>query len=177
MELDSGLFGKKPKAVEIYNNGIKILFKNREEIYYYNEITAIKSMSHFYPNTINYHYDIYQGNKQVAALSIPYVNRDAGTQLLLAHKNALLGKDFPDKLSETTYILDDSLDWEKNKLVYARGKAVGEYSVEEIDDFKEEGGCFFFTLKNSKDTIALYLHDAPNCLMSIDICKAIAKMK
>ena len=47
----------------------------------------------------------------------------------------------------------------------------------EIDKFIVKNGMYFFTLIDSKETLVLHLHEAPNCLMSIEVCKAIADMK
>ena len=177
IKLNSGLFGKKPAGIDIFENGIRLVFKSGEQLYSYSDITAIKSMDYFYPNPITYNFDIFQADKKIASVAIPYVNRIVGTQLLTAHKNAVLGSDFPENLSTTAYALDEYLSWEKNKLVYNGRKGKEEYPPEQIDSFISKDGCYFFTLKNSNKTIGILLHNSPNCLMAIELCTAIAAMK
>ena len=177
IKLKSGFLLKKPTGIDIYEQGIKIMFKDEEQIYFYEQLTAIRTSDYFVPNPINYHFDLFQGDKKIVSIAIPYVNREDGTQLLLAHKNAMLGSDFPENLSHKTYVLDHHLTWEEDKLVYSGRKGRIEYPASQIDNFMIKNGAHYFTLKNSKETLMVMLDYAPNCLMVIAICEAIAMLK
>ncbi len=178
VKLKSGLLGKKPTGITVYENGVEIQFKSESKKYRFEQIPAIQSTDYFAPNAIEYHFDIFhKTDGKIASLSIPYANREDGTALLEAHKKAWLGIDFPQKLPDATYMLDDHLTWEKGKLVYNGRKEREEYPARQIAAFVIKNGSHFFTVKDSKETLMVDLAYSPNCLMAAEICKAIADLE
>lgn len=178
ISLKSGLFGKKPTGIEIHENGIVIKYKTEDKKYLFEKISAMKSSDYFYPNPAMYNMDILGSNgEKIVSLAFPYMQRDDMTKLLVAHREALKGSDFPNRLMETSYVLCGGVTWEKGKLYQKRKEGIAEYTPEQIEDFILKDGMYFFTLKNSKkDIITILMHDSPNCLFAIDACYAIANI-
>ena len=179
VQLKSGLFVKKPTALEIYTNGIVLRFKNNEDKeFLFNQISGIKTFDYFAPNSVEYHFDIFNNDgAKISSISIPYIHSNIGTALLEAHMNFQLGENFPQQLADSDFILDNQLSWQKGKLIHNGRKGIAEYSPQQIDNFIIEKGCHYFTLKSSKDTLMLMLHDSPNCLTAIAVGKAIANIE
>ena len=177
VKLKSGLFGKKPIALEIYKNGIILKYKSEDKEYLFEQISAIKTFNYLAPNPINYDFDIFNSSgEKLASVAVPYEQGEIGTALLKAHRDFHLGDDFSKQLADCDFKLDDYLFWQKGKLFYKSKKGVTEYLPHQIDDFVCKNGCYFFTLKSSKETIGTLLQDAPNCLTTIAVCKAIANI-
>ena len=172
-----GLFGKKPAALEIYANGIILKFKTEDKTYPFADIARIISFDYAAPNSITYNFDLFhQNGEKIAAISIPYEQQEDGTLLLNAHMHAQLTLDFPNNLMDSEFVLDNHLTWKKGKLIHTWRKGIDEYTPQQIDEFKVNKGAYYFTLKDSKNTLGLFLHDAPNCLTTIEVCHAIAAM-
>ena len=176
--LKSGLFGKKPTALDVYTNGIILKFKNEDMEYLFEHISSIKTFNYFAPNPAEYNFDVFNNSgEKISALSIPYAHRAIGTALLEAHMRFQLKNDFPQNLANSEFILDNHLSWQRGRLIHSGRKGTREYLPQQIDRFIVKDGMHFFTLKDNNDTLALLLHDSPNCLTTIEVCRAITDMK
>jgi hypothetical protein len=175
--LKSGLFGKKPAALEIYTEGIVLKYKNEDLALPFAEISAIKSLNYFTPTPISYDFQIFNlDNAKVLDVSVPYTQLSGATALLEAHMSFRLTEAFPQNLMHTDFILDDFVTWKNGKLYYKWKKGVKEFTPSQIDKFIEHKGTHAFTMKNSDETVGVSLTFAPNCLMTLAICRAIADL-
>ena len=171
------LIGKKPKAFEVYENGIILKFKNESKEYLFEQISRIKQFNYFTPNPVAYDFEIFSADgEKIVAFSIPYSQRDDATVLLVAHMRVQLKSNFPQQLKSSDFILDNHLSWQKGKLVHKGKKGIEEYFPEQIDEFIVKKGCYIFTLKSGNETLAVFLDDAPNCLTTLEVCRAIASI-
>ena len=167
--------GNQPKELWLYQDRMVLKYKKEGREFLFADVYALKTGDMFVPNPSSYAFEIFdKQNQKMAAFKISYQNRQDALQVLEYHKAYHLGEHFSIDLMASDYILDDHFTWEKGSLVYRGAKTTGSYQLTEIDDFIEKNGTYFFTLKGRKDKLAVGILYAPNCLMTIDICKAIA---
>ena len=175
--LQGGLLGKKPKNLVLYEKGIVLHFKKNSCDYLFTEVAAIKTLDIFAPNPTSYSFDLFDvNNEKITSLDISYVQQTDAMLLLELHKRAVLGANFPADLRKRALPIDDTLSWDGTKLVRSGRKGIEEFSVEQIDAFVNRNGSFFFTFKESKETLLVGVLFSPNCLMAIEICRAIASL-
>jgi len=173
--LNSGLFGRKPHTLEVHENGIVLKYKSEDKAYLFEQMSGIKSFDYYTDNPITYSFDIFnRDGKKIVTISVPFGRREDGTTLLTAHMNFLLKGGLLQNLESSDFELDDRLFWQRGKLLHKGKKGLETYTLSQIDEFVYKGGCYFFTLKDSKTTLSIFLQNTPNCLASIEVCKAIA---
>jgi len=173
--LESSFLGNRPKELWLYQDRMILKYKKEEKEFLFADVWSLKTGDMFVPNPSAYSFEMFdKQNQKLAAFKISYQNRQEALKVLECHKIYRLGEHFPMDLMESEYILDDHFTWEKGTLVYRTGKTVGSFQLSEIEGFIEKNGTFFFTLAGRKNKLVVGILYAPNCLMTIDICKAIA---
>ena len=79
IDLKSGLLGKKPNSLTIYDKGIILGYKTCEKVLSFAELTAIQSYNYFQPNPINWDFTISCQNGEKFTISIPFKDRPVAT--------------------------------------------------------------------------------------------------
>ena len=176
--LSSGLLGKKPTALEVYEEGLVFHYKQGEQVYPLGEISAISVFDYFAPNPRAYTIDIFgKENKKIAGIEIPFLRYSEVVALMETHMRWQLGADFPRNLMELSLPLDDSLRWQQGTLIHEGRKGTTKYSYQQVDKFVEHKGTYSFTFKGSKDTLMVSPTFCPNCLTALVLGQAIAALE
>jgi len=175
ISLKAGLFGKKPNGVDVYEKGLVLKYKNEERVLPFSEISAIKSLNYGAPQPPQYDLDIYdKDDKKIISLAIPYAQLSDATLIFKTHEKYVLPTSARELIKTTDFELDPYLSWKNGSLFYKTRKGIQEYSPRDIDQFCIKNGSHYFTLKDSKDTVMLFVSDSFNVLAAIEICRAIA---
>jgi len=175
ISLESSFIGNKPKELWLYQDGMILKYKKEDKEFMFADVWALKTGDMFVPNLSSYSFEMFDGqNQKLAAFKISYQNRQDALRVLEYHKMYRLGEHFPMDLMESEYVLDDHFTWEKGVLVYRSSKTTDRFQLNEIEDFVEKNGTYFFTLAGRKDKLVVFVLYAPNCLLTIAVCKAIA---
>ena len=177
IELNAGLFGKKPTAIDVYAAGLVLKYKGEDKTYSFGEISVISVYDYFVPNPREYSIDLLdKSNKKIASIAIPYARYSEVTALLEAHMHWNLGADFPQNLLELTIPLDTHVRWQRGTLIHEGRGGITKYSTAQISAFVEHKGTYTFTFKDSKDTLMVSPVFSPNCLTMLAVCRGIAAL-
>ena len=70
--LGSGLFGKKPTGLDVYEEGLIFHYKQGEKVYPFGEVSAISVFDYFAPNPRAYIINLFdREKKKIADIEIP----------------------------------------------------------------------------------------------------------
>lgn len=168
----SGLFGNSNKAVnvEIYDNGIVLNKKKDSDTFLFKDIKKVKTFDFFAPLSAAIPIELFDNSgAKIASFSLPPDKKDA-YKLLEAHRDAMLGENFPENLHELSLNLGE-IRIENGTLIEVVKKEEISYPLSDIQDFVYNKGLFYFTTKNSDDKLVVFMDHADNCLTTIEIGK------